>query len=195
MQTRSISFAVDDRIYVNLEKRAAPMGLRPAEYARRLFEAAYLARVAAERGEAFDDAQLDRQVRQTFLLADCEPAFIAEAVGCTAARAERIVAGWRTYFEVSRDAAPALALPAPEERRDAPDAGVVDRAGEAGSGPRPRDPRSVKAWPDEMVARMQVLWAEGRTCKEIGAAVGKTAGNVSVFTSKNRDMFPRRAEA
>lgn len=189
MQTRSISFAVDDRIYANLEKRAAPMGLRPAEYARRLFEAAYLARAAAERGEAFDDAQLDRQVRQAFLLADCEPAFIAEAVGCTAARAERIVAGWRKYFE---DAPAAPALAPPEERRDAPAAGVADRAG---SGPKPRDPRSVKAWPEEMVARMQVLWAEGRTLREIGAAVGKTSGNVSVFTSKNRDMFPRRAEA
>lgn len=196
MQTRPISFSVDGRVYANLEKRAAPMGLRPAEYARRLFEAAYLARVAGERGEAFDDAALDRQVRLTFLLADCEPDFIAEAIGMPRERARAIVEGWRTVAgEIA--AQPLLALPAPTGLAEAPGtmeppAVPADQAGAAAPS-RKRDPRSVKAWPDEMVATMRAMWAEGRTMKEIGAAVGKTAENVSVFASKNRDMFPRRA--
>ncbi|TIS20440.1 MAG: hypothetical protein E5X07_25315, partial [Mesorhizobium sp.] len=69
MNLQQISFAVPAIVFTNLAKRAAPLNIRPAEYARRLFEAAYAARIAGERGQQTEDGALDTQVRQVFLLA------------------------------------------------------------------------------------------------------------------------------
>lgn len=93
-----VSFDVSPKVFAGLAERAKQTNVRPAEYARRLFEAAYAARIAGERGEESGDAALDRQVKATFLLADCEPEFIAENLGTTTATVERILEGWRWHF-------------------------------------------------------------------------------------------------
>lgn len=90
-----ISFSVPRTVATNVAKRAEPLNIRLSEYARRLFEAAYAARVAQERGESSGDRSLDRQVRDVFLLADCEPEFVADALGMPVIRVRRILDGWR----------------------------------------------------------------------------------------------------
>jgi len=129
MPAMQISFAVEERVFKGLQARAVKMNLRAAQYAQRLFEAAYFVRVVQERGETAEDVALDRQVRQVFMLADCEAEFIAEAVGIPAARAEKILSGWRTYFagegsSASRGA-PAAAQPAPPAGRPTPADGLA----------------------------------------------------------------------
>lgn len=103
---QQISFMVPALVAKNLAKRAAPLNIRPTEYAKRLFEAAYFVRCLAEKGEAAEDVELDRQVRQVFLLADCEPEYIAETIGMPVERAQRILDGWRQAAQelVSGDA-------------------------------------------------------------------------------------------
>lgn len=101
MQAKMVSFGVQPAVYAGLEQRGRTMGLAPGKYAQRLFEAAYAARCLAERGEESGDAALDRHVRQVFLLADCEPEFIADALAMPQARVERILAGWKRHFSTA----------------------------------------------------------------------------------------------
>lgn len=179
MSLESITFAVSSLVYRNVVKRCQPLNIRPSEYARRLFEAAYAARVAGERGEESGDAALDAQVRQVFLLADCEPEFIAETIGLPLERVTRILDGWR---RAARDVVEECERPPAEEPA------TVD--GERTTG-RFAD-RATAAWPADMIATIADMWAAGRNCTEIGKAIGKTAGNLSVWMSKNRDLCPKR---
>lgn len=109
MQLQQVSFSVPAIVWANVERRARPLNIRPAEYARRLFEAAYAARIAGEKGETSGDAALDEQVRGVFLLADCEPEFIAESLGLPLERVKRILEGWR---QVAREAPSERVAPA-----------------------------------------------------------------------------------
>lgn len=180
-----ISFTLDAPMFKRLEERAKSQGRRAVEYIKLLVEAAYLARCAAEKGEATDDAELDRQVRNVFLLADCEPDFIADALALPAERVKQILTGWKIAakngFPAARQAEPAQA-PATTTKPAPPPA----------QQPKNREPKP--AWPPEMVATMQKMWAAGAKGKEIAAAIGKKEGNVSVFMSNRRDLFPRRVE-
>lgn len=99
-ETIQISFTVTPKVFAGLEARAA--GVKPALYAKQLFEAGYAARVGHERGERSADAELDRWVRQVFLMADCEAEFIASALDMPPDRVERILAAWR---QVAKEAA------------------------------------------------------------------------------------------
>lgn len=186
VRTEHIGFNVDHRIHAALSKRAATMNVRPGEYARRLFEAAWLARVSGERGQSSGDVALDNQVRQVFLLADCEPEFIAEAIGIPAARAANIIAGWRTHFAGET-----------VQARETPD-GAGAAAGQEGASsaaapPIPASPPAretlVGGYPVETIRRM---WAEGATTKVIARAIGKTEGALSMWASKHRDVCPSR---
>lgn len=172
-----ISFSVPSIVAQNLVKRAGPLNIRATEYARRLFEAAYSARIAQERGETTADAVLDRAVRDVFLLADCEPEYIAEAISAPVEWVRKILEGWRRTAGGMAQARPP-AKPAPETPAQ----------------PVP-PPAGSKAWPPETVEKATALWAEGKTCSEIGAAIGKKEGAVSVFMSKNRSLFPKRKAA
>lgn len=181
MSLESITFAVSSLVYRNVVKRCQPLNIRPSEYARRLFEAAYAARVAGERGEESGDAALDNQVRQVFLLADCEPEFIAETIGLPLERVTRILDGWR---RAARD------IVEENERTPAKEPATVDAEGER-IADRFAD-RATAAWSAEMIAIIAGMWAEGRNCTEIGAAIGKTAGNLSMWMTHNRDICPKR---
>lgn len=95
MNRVTISFTVEPKVHQNLARRAANLGYKPADYARMLFEAAYAARVRAERGEEDFSSELDRQVRQVFLLADVDSDYVAEALAIPKDRVKRIIDGWK----------------------------------------------------------------------------------------------------
>ena len=94
--TVPVSYSVPKTMFDAIEKRAKTMNIRAAEYIRRLSEAGWLARVKNERGEEPEDAALDRQVKQVFLLADCEADYIAEALQLPIERVNRILEAWRS---------------------------------------------------------------------------------------------------
>lgn len=176
-QLTQISFSVPAIVVQNLIKRSGPLNIRASEYARRLFEAAYSVRVAQERGGESGDPELDRAVRDVFLLADCEPEYIAEAIGAPVEWVRKILEGWRrTAGELAH------ARPPEKPKPETPAQPVPPPAGS-------------KAWPPETAEKAAALWAEGRTCSEIGAAIGKKEGAVSMFMSKNRSLFPKRRAA
>lgn len=165
-QLQQISFAIPAKVYDNLKKRSGPLNIKVTEYARRLFEAAFAARVADERGQSSGDTALDNQVRQVFLLADCEPEYIADALHMPQERVSKILAGWR---QVARED-DAKAVPPPARQ------GEETPAGAAG-------------YPTDLIAK---LWAEGRPLREIANAIGKTEGALSVWAVKHRDICPSR---
>lgn len=177
---KPLSFSVHPKVYDNLARRAAVLNIRPAEYARRLFEAAYAVRCAHEKGERHEDRELDGQVRLVFLMADCEGEFIAEALGLRDATVARILDGWRIVGgEIER---PVAAVPPPAPSAPAPSVSEAPR----------KDPRSSAAYPPEMVETIRAMWAQGRTGKDIAAAIGKAEGALSMWMSKNRDVCPKR---
>lgn len=180
-----ISFSVEARVFQRLQERATKMNLRASQYAQRLFEAAYFVRVVQERGEEQPDAELDRQVRTVFLLADCEPEFIAEAIGAPSSTVKKILAGWRTYF--AGDVAPGREIPAAQ-------APAAAGAAVAGDGTKVLPPPVAKdgGYP---VDRIREMWAAGTTVKQIAAAIGKTEGAFSMWASNNRDVCPKRVQA
>ncbi|MER8380693.1 hypothetical protein [Mesorhizobium sp. M1399] len=176
MNVQQISFAVPAIVFNNLAKRAAPLNIRPTEYARRLFEAAYAARVAGERGQQTEDAALDTQVRQVFLLADCEPEFIAEALKLPIERVKRMLEGWR---QVARElAAPVEATPAVEQ----PGAELAEIKIEARTG----------AMDAAEIADIRNLWREGKSIPAIAVALGRTTRSVDNWIQRHRHVCPVR---
>lgn len=172
--TVPVSLNLDRRMFTGIEKRAGELNTRPSEYVRQLLEAAYAARIGFERGEESFDQDLDRQVRQVFLIAECEPEFIAATVGIPEDRVKRIIAAWRKAgpdIDRPRPAAPVLA--------PAPAAPVLLGGGRLG-------------WSAEHVETTRRMWAEGKTAAEIGRAVGRQSGSVHMWSSKNRDICPKR---
>ncbi|RUV57637.1 MULTISPECIES: hypothetical protein [unclassified Mesorhizobium] len=186
MNLQQISFAVPAIVFTNLAKRAAPLNIRPAEYARRLFEAAYAARIAGERGQQTEDGALDTQVRQVFLLADCEPEFIAEALQLPVERVKRMLEGWRQVarevFEPKPGPIVLLGPPAP--------------AAEPAPMPSADTPTKTGAMDAGEIAVVRNLWREGKTVAAIAEMLGRTPKSVANFAMRNRDVCPvRRADA
>lgn len=174
-----ISFSVPRTVATNVAKRAEPLNIRLSEYARRLFEAAYAARVAQERGESSGDRSLDRQVRDVFLLADCEPEFVADALGMPVIRVRRILDGWRQ--------AVAEALPTPAAT---PEPTVVAAATRL----PPPIARKVRSdgYSADQIAVIRAMWREGKEVKDIAAAIGRPAPGLSNWASRHRDICPKR---
>lgn len=183
-KTAPVSLAIPVPMYAALVKRAAPLNIRPSEYAHRLLNAAWAARVSDERGEESGDAALDRQVKQTFLLADCEPEFIANALGIPQARVERILDGWRTELGRTERAAPsANATPAAVDQAagSVVDQGTVRKVGR---------PSGSTDYPVETI---RALWREGRSTRDIAEMIGKTEKALANWAHKNRDVCPARS--
>lgn len=176
MNLQQISFSIPDTQYAALAKRAGPMNVRPAEYAKRLFDAAYHVRTCAEKGVESPDPELDRAVKQTFLLADAKPAAIADAVGIPVSRVERILDGWRV-------AAKMIAAPLVIRSSDMP----VPPPALPPANVAPAEART--SYPVETIRR---LWADGKTAREIAAAIGKSASAVQQWVNKNRAVCPKR---
>lgn len=173
MNLQQISFSVPAIVMQNLTKRAGPLNIRPAEYARRLFDAAYAARIAGERGQETEDSDLDRAVRDVFLLADCEPDYIAQALGLPQERVTRILEGWRLAAKQLAEPAPAPAAPASQ-----PPAVETKPAPPPGSG-----------YPVDVIVPM---WSEGKSLNEIAAAIGKTPAALGFWLKSHRDICPKR---
>lgn len=177
MNVAQISFSVSSTVYNAMAKRAGPLNVRPAEYARRLFEAAWAARVAGERGVPTEDRALDHQVQQVFLLADCEPEYIAEALKLPIERVTRILDGWR---QVAREL---VEPPAQEKPAETPP--PSDGAAE------PRGRMTA-----EEIAVLRNLWREGKPIPVIAATLERTPKAIEQFAARNRDICPaRRASA
>lgn len=181
MKVQQISFGVSSLVFANLQKRASPLNIRPTEYARRLFEAAYTTRVALERGEQTDDAKLENQVRQVFLLADCEPEYIAEALGLAQPRVEKILEGWRHVAkELVEPTAPALEATL-----------KVITPPPAPTSVQPAAYRTDLYSPSE-IKMIRVLWHEGKTTRQIALAVGRPLQGLKHWLKTHRDLCPSR---
>lgn len=92
----TVAVNLDNAVLEGISKRAATMNLKPGDYVKRLVDAAYAARVGADRGMPSTDLELDAAVRVTFQLAgDFKPAAISRATGFPAQLVERILEGLR----------------------------------------------------------------------------------------------------
>ena len=161
---RPVSFEVPQKVYDTMAQRAGVMNVRAAEYARRLFEAAYAVR---------EDRELDEKVRLVFLMADCETDYIAEALGIGEGLVARIIQGWRIVAaEIERP----VAVPPP-----APSA----KANPAKGGKLPR-------WSDEERQTLREMWAAGKEVPEIAAVLGRPATAVQQYAGTHRDLCPKR---
>lgn len=179
-QVMQISFSVPAIVVQNLIKRSGPLNIRASEYARRLFEAAYSVRVAQECGGESGDPELDRAVRDVFLLADCEPEYIAEAIGAPVEWVRKILEGWRRTAGGTVQARPP-AKPKPETpAQPAPPPARV--TGSTVTGP-------LSA---EEVRVVRNLWREGKRSPEIADVLGCDKRRVQNFATRNRDVCPSR---
>ncbi len=192
-QFTQISFSVPAIVAQNLSRRAAPLNIRPTEYARRLFEAAYAARISAERGTPSDDVVLDQQVRQVFLLADCEPDYIAEALGLPAERVTRILEGWRR-------AAQEIVSGRSDGGAFSEVKGAARLENAAGVEPSPSVPppalKNGKAVTGTLkpaeIDVVRNLWREGKSAPAIAAVLGCDKRRIQNFATRNRDICPTR---
>lgn len=179
-----VSLSIDHARYRAIADRAAVLGYKPSRYIGMLVDAAYLARVTREKGVEPEDRELDSAVQRVFLLADCEPEFIAQATGLAQSLVEKILDGWRT---IGAELAVRPALPKPQDEVR-PDRTVrVDPSVAA----EEKKAASRAEYPAEQISEM---WAAGRSLKEIAGAIGKTAGALSMWLSKHRDICPHRVK-
>lgn len=181
MSVVAVSFLLRSKQYDALEKRAHAMGVKPSEYARQLYEAAFSARIADERGEESGDAMLDRMVKQTFLLAECEPDFIAKVIGASEEWVKAILDGWRAYAKDPAKAtggksAPVVAAPSPQ----------AVAMGEA-SGAAKRKPYS-----DADILTIRRMWAEGAGTEDIAVALGRPHEGVKTWVYSHPGICPSR---
>lgn len=179
MNVQQIAFTVPGAQFEALRQRAGRLNIKPAEYAKRLFDAAYYVRCVAEKGEPIEDTRLDVQVRNVFLLADCEPEYIADALGFPQERVTRILDGWRqAALELARPvqkaapaAEPTMAVPPPVPSRSRNKARTFSAA---------------------ELETIRSMWVAGETCRIIAAALGCDERRVSNFVFRRRDICPSR---
>jgi hypothetical protein len=175
-----VTVSIDAAMYAGLERRAKTMGDRPGDYVRKLVEAAYLARVGAERRWPSTDHELDQAVRAVFCLAgEFDTRVISRVTGFSQELVDNALRGSRTVA-AERRGAKVLALPAPERRPPPADRTL-----------RVRDANRHAFSPaDRMtIARM---WGEGASAAEIGAAVNTDADRIRIFAGNHRDLCPAR---
>lgn len=172
MSTVQVALALDAGMHAGICRRAETMGRKPADYLRNLIEAAFAARVGRERKLPASDHELDTAVRAIFCLAgEFDVRAIARATGFPESMVRDVLNG---FAIVSRT------LPA--------EAGKPER-----TVARPAPVRG--GWSDALVEQVRQLWAEGKTSRQIGEAIGKSAGAVDQFAFKRRDICPKRGEA
>ncbi|MEQ9247049.1 MAG: hypothetical protein RLO21_13760 [Nitratireductor sp.] len=181
---KPIGFTIEAARFGNLEKRARAQGYKVNDYARMLFDAAYAARVGQERGDAPLDRDLDRQVRSVFMLADCEPDFIAEALGIPKERVRKIIAGWK---QVLANGGRRITGVKPTET-------VVTSPGgeQRGTQSEPATRRRVRHWTDAERLLLKRRWSEGATVQSIAQELDRPAAAVQQFINKHRGLCPKR---
>jgi hypothetical protein len=196
----AVPLSLPQRMFDALADRARVMNVKPAEYVRRLVDAAYAARIGQERAEEPLDRDLDRQVRAIFLMADAEPEYIATALGLPRARVEKIIAGWKQAGSslASRDE-PAAAPPVPPAPRATAAADDGRGSGEPAPSADVQSDRGAgaaksksRAWTDADRLLLKELWAEGLGIAEIAARLGREAAAVQQYASGHRGLCPKR---
>jgi hypothetical protein len=207
-----MQLTIEDAQYKALSARAKIMGIRATDYARRLFDAAYAARIGFERKMAVTDAELDEQVRAAFCMSgEADAAAIAKALGVPRARVEWILAGWRTYFAGEADgvqarerpdaaqaegaaagasiaAAPAIERP-PVTTREIEGKGMPVTPSQAAARQVPRRSTNPNARSAEEIAKIVEMRKAGAGAQEIAEATGRTKAAVYTFISHNRALF------
>lgn len=189
MQTQPISFSIPNAQFEALRRRAGTLNLKPSEYAKRLFDAGYFVRCAAEKGEEPEDAALDRQVREVFLLADCEPEFIAESLRIPEARVKRILDGWR---RAARDMIDPPARPVVSGPEKAPTM-IVNSVKTLSPPPSPGAGERTGTCTPEEVSVIRNLWREGKSVPAIAEVLGCAPKRIANFMNRHRDICPARA--
>jgi hypothetical protein len=173
-----VSLSIDAARFKAIAQRAEAMGHKPSRYIGMLVDAAYLARVQREKGVEPEDRALDSACQRVFLLADCEPEFIAQATGLQPALVERILDGWRRIGEQTAD------RPAPPK----PEPGnAVDKTVRVAPGAGSHGGLSVN---DK--ATIALMWGQGASAAAIGAEIGLDADQVRAFARQHRDLCPAR---
>lgn len=120
---------------------------------------------------------LDSQVKQVFLLADCEPEFIADSLGLPVNRVQRILEGWRQT---------AKALLQPKPQPPAEPAAPLPPPGAAGEKQR------NGSYSAEEISVIRNLWREGKTCREIADTIERPSAGFQQWVQKHRDICPKR---
>lgn len=174
-----VTFTVEKFVHDNVERRARALGLKTSDYFRRLFEAAYAARIGHEKQLPVDDADLDRQVRAVMCLAgDFSSVAIAKALGLPESLVDRALKGFR--------------MVAVEPTRAAPvETAVVAQDDEGQAAPKAS---RRGAYSPEEVETIRRMWAEGATIRTIAAAIGRKEKTVGMWTVNHRDVCPKRVE-
>lgn len=179
-----VSFTLDAGMFAGIERRAATMGKKPADYVRSLAEAAYAARVGREKNTPATDRELDEAVRAVFCLAgEFQEKTIAKATGFAEDLVRDVLRGFKTVADEIRERP--KALPAPEKQPPALDKTVrSSKHAEARPGFTPQQ--------QDIIGRM---WAEGCKAAEIGEAVGGDADQIRAFAQANRDVCAARPKS
>lgn len=172
-----ITFTVETTLFTNMQGRAQAMGLKTADYARRLFDAAYAARIGREKQHPVTDAELDAQVRAVMCLTgEFDPRAIARATGLSEGLVENVLRGFRQVAAEPPAAPPATPKPLPQSD-------AVTKAG------------ARAGYCDAQIETIRRLWAEGKQIAEIAAAIGRSPQGLGVWTGKHRDICPKRRGA
>ena len=183
MKNLPMTLSLDAGMHSGICRRAETMGRTPADYTRNLIEAAFAARVGREKRLPASDHELDTAVRAIFCLAgEFDVRAIAKATGFPESMVRDVLKGFAMVARTlpGEGGKPVLR---PFDKLTAQDEG-------AAMGPAP-----VRGWPDALVAEVGRLWAEGRSARRIGEAIGKSRGAVEMFAAKHRDICPKRGRA
>jgi len=165
----AVSFTLDQAIYAGIERRAGTMGKKPADYARQLCEAAYAARVGAEKNMPATDHDLDQAVRAVFCLAgEFSPKAIAKATGLTENLVDDILRGFKAVAGEMRDRPPADKRQAPTEQP------------------------TLRRFTADEIDVIRNLWREGKLTSEIAATLDRSTKVIENFASRHRDICPAR---
>jgi hypothetical protein len=180
----TVSVALDALMVTNMEKRARSMGIKTTAYVRQLIEAAYAARVGAEKGLPPTDARLDEAVRAVFALSgefSC-PA-ISRVTGLSVELVNSVLKGFKIVAsEISArgEQEPQKMLPPPERRNG------VDKTVRVG------EHVQAAGFTQEEQAELVRMWAEGVPASDIGVALGSDGDAVRQWAQQHRDLCEAR---
>lgn len=192
-----VGITVERHVYQALVARAATMNMKPADFAGRLFHAAWSARGGQEAGIQAADMDLSLQIRLVFALSgDGDIPGIARATKLPERLVRDILHGFRQVAEERREAREAGAVaaaggeaPPPSPSAPPPPLEGVEDGSPAGPAERKR---RAGSYTDAEIETVRTMWGVGAKSKVIAAAIGRSAGALSVWISKNRDVCPRR---
>lgn len=178
-----ISFTLDAGTFAGIERRAATMGKKPADYVRSLAEAAYVARVGREKNMPATDRDLDEAVRAVFCLAgEFQERTIAKATGFTEELVRDVLRGFKTVAGEIRERPIAKVKPSETAKTEPTPAKKATSA---------RSPaRSA-----EEITTIKKMWLEGASVKAIADATKRPLPATASWISTHPGICPKRRAA